>query len=827
MQRRQWSWMTLRWMAVDSEPQMAVNRLIVGVVAIGFNLWSLPAPVNRGQAVAVAAAYAAFGALILIALRGGGRAILARRVIALLADCGAASYELHIGGAATQWLFAGYLWIVFGNGFRFGAWYLRLSMAVALVGFSVMVVTTPYWRHHPAVVLGGFMSLTVVPLYAQALITRLSRAREAAEQASQAKSLFLTSVSHELRTPLTAIIGMANLLDRSDLTDAQQRMSETILTAARSLLSMIDGLLDVARIETGRVSVTAVDFDLMVLLGNIRTMFRLPCREKGLALNLHVTARTPLRLHGDGRKFHDILLNLVGNAFKFTESGHITIGVDCRGESEGRALVHVEVADSGPGIEPHELPGIFEMFSQANPTVHERYGGIGLGLTLVRNNVAVLGGTIAVDSMVGEGSRFSVTIPLARQAPDTDPLAHASPLSAVVLQHGSASLATIRDLLAGHGVQLRGDLRPGPVVPGLEGIGVIGFAQVLPTMRDDERDDDNGLVLVGVCAEAVGGLPPLSIQRHCATTMVPDLGETDLERCLVLIERLCRMGERPQLSSRLDRADRRFRVLLADDNSTNRMVLEMSLTAGGYAVTVTRNGQEALAALAESQFDVAIFDVNMQVMGGIEAAVAYVGAVRAADLVPIIGLTADATTATRLRCLDAGMVVCAIKPVEPEALLRLVHQVVTGGDAAIADAAIRNSAVGAVGVVTKSALPLPPAIGSEALSGLRRLGGDRFLHDVLVTVQGEIAASYRQLQEGGARGDEGAFRAHAHALRSVSAHIGAHHLAALCLPGQSSSGQDLREWSAIWLAAIGEEIERVTAALTAMIDDSSASRDFS
>jgi two-component system sensor histidine kinase RpfC len=735
-----------------------------------------------------------------------------------MVDCGAASYELHIGGSATMWQFAGYLWIVFGNGFRFGTSALRLSMIVALCGFNLMVVTTPYWRDHPAEVVGGFISLTIVPFYALTLIKRLSEAREAAEMASQAKSLFLTSVSHELRTPLNAIIGMATLLDQTDLKADQMRMSQTIMTSARSLLSMINGVLDIARIETGRTELVPTDFDLATLIGDIRTIFLLPCTVKGLAFNVHVTARTPLLLYGDGQKLHDIIVNLVGNAFKFTEYGHITIGIDCVEERDKMILLDVQVTDSGRGIELQEQPHIFEMFSQANATVHQRFGGIGLGLTLVRHNVTLLGGSVHVESQVGRGSVFSFCVPFGRQEQDHLFVPDAPRLRAFIVSTGANSIDPLLDLLVQQGVDIDAESIRRSTMQDPHLIGVLAFAVVDPKWSDESIQAVDRLAFVGVSDEKEAGLPPLILQRQFLTILPQCLNNVALARFLERVAGLCRIVAPRLGQERLSRSETQFRILIADDNATNRSVLQMILCAGGHVVTVTNDGKEALAALAATRFDVAIFDVNMHGMGGIEASEAYRQAKQTAELVPIIGLTADATPSTQQRCLDSGMVLCVVKPVEPAVLLEIVKQVVDGALPSRGGGHIAQGGVEPKGNPDLvSATAMPPAVKADVIIGLRRLGGDTFLHDLIVTFQSEVNDTFHHLQQVSAEGDVLGFRTYAHALRSISANIGAHHLATICSPCQTISTADLRDKSRSWIEKIGSEIKRVNTSLEAIV----------
>ena len=396
----------------NNESQMVLNRFIAGSVVLVFNLWTFASSHWGAPAVYSAVLYLVLGLVACAHIVIYPAPSPWRRLMAMLLDIGAVSYELSIGGVVTSWLFPAYLWIVFGNGFRFGYRFLLLAMALSIVGFTTAAAVNPFWTQRPELIAGVAIGLIIVPLYALAFILTLSKARHQAEEASNAKSLFLANVSHELRTPLNAIIGMGALLQNSRLDLEQAEMAYTIKAAAGSLLTMINGILDLSRIEAGHMPVTDELFDLARLLGEIRTVVLSEARLKGIELSLHVTARTPLLLRGDSRWVREVLLNLIGNAIKFTDTGGVSVGIDGRLLDDSHVRMCFEVVDTGIGIAEEAQERIFDMFTQADEAIVRRYGGTGLGLALCRKVVRMLGGEIGVQSAPGKGSTFRIDLDL-------------------------------------------------------------------------------------------------------------------------------------------------------------------------------------------------------------------------------------------------------------------------------------------------------------------------------------------------------------------------------------------------------------------------------
>ncbi len=841
---------------VGSEQEMSFNRLVFALAIFAYLLTA-----GRSVAAQLLPDLALWGALALgVFLHGRvrpGRST-PRRAFALLLDMGGLSWLLHVGGEASAFFFLIYLWVVIGNGVRFGVKWLFAALGVFLAGFGAVVLTTPYWQEQPHLAAGLMVGPCALATYAAALIRKLSDARQQAEAASEAKSLFLASVSHELRTPLNAIIGMGGLLRETKLDREQAEMGRTIDGAAKSLLSMINGILDFARIEAGAGVRRADPFDLHALLEDVRRMLLAQAREKGLRLLLHVTPRTPARIVGDEGHVRDVLLNLVGNAVKFTEAGEVVIAADATGGPEpGGLLLRFEVSDTGIGIAPEAAGRIFERFTQADENIGERFGGTGLGLAICKGLVGLLGGEIGVESEPGRGSTFWFTAVAERQPGGTP--AAAAPrsfegLAATLLTTDPAAGAALMAPAAARGATVRvlpatkaeaerlwrpaqGEEAPAHLLlcsPAHDAPG----PEALETALRDGVSAAAGASLFAFHGGGGGGrrrrggpaeegLPPAHIRRRVTSLLPAAPAPAELVAALELAAiRLPpqpasgdgALGEAVALRrSAAGLPGAGLRVLVADDNQVNRRVVEKILERAGHHATLVQNGEEALDALAADHFDVALMDVNMPLLNGIEATKLHRFAALGQRHVPIIGLTADASPATAERCREAGMDACLTKPVEPARLAEVVeaHGRPKGGGGRAAAAPVRVSAIAAHPGFRRAAAP-PPPLDPKVLASLESLGGGDFLAGLVQDFLRDAEESLRALEAAAGRGDVSRFRAEAHALRSSAANIGAKSVWSACRAAETLPAAELRHAGPQKADAVKSELERVRAAWGSM-----------
>ncbi|MET0093607.1 MAG: ATP-binding protein, partial [Sedimenticola sp.] len=409
----------------DSEHEQALVRLVIGALIFLYLMSPLPSMWDGGasdlgpprQTIGI---FMGLSMLLLLSIIMHPAASVPRRLAGMVLDLGTLSVGLYLTGKYGTPLFAIYLWVIVGNGFRYGERYVYISTAFSIAGFTAVLLTSEWWIEHQEIGISLIILLILLPAYIAVLLRKLYEAIMKANHASQAKSSFLANMSHELRTPLNGVIGMVDLLQETRLDEEQRDLVRTVDISAHTLLGLINNVLDISKIEAGKISIEQSDFDLHALINSTVQMLDMSGQKKGVKVASHIDPSTPFQLRGDSLHLRQVLVNLAGNAIKFTESGSVTLRARAVDGTSYKPVIRFEVEDTGIGIPEDKLGIIFDDFTQADTSTTRKYGGTGLGTTIAKQLVELMGGKIGVTSEMGQGSVFWFELPLAVQKTQED-----------------------------------------------------------------------------------------------------------------------------------------------------------------------------------------------------------------------------------------------------------------------------------------------------------------------------------------------------------------------------------------------------------------------
>ncbi|MES1982560.1 MAG: ATP-binding protein [Pseudomonadota bacterium] len=757
-------------------------------------------------------------------------------LLAMFADLSAITFVMLKAGEVGALLYGIYLWVIVGNGLRYGTQALVRSQIISVVGFLAVILFNDYWAAHRILGFGLLLTLILIPFYIFRLLQRLNRAITQAEEANKAKSYFLANMSHEMRTPLNGVIGASDLIMETPLNAEQKDLVVTLRNSGQMLLKLIENVLDLSKIESGRLESEVVEFDLHSLIRNTVAMFLPQAEKNNLQLQVHFSPETCFQLRGDSLHLRQVIINLVGNAIKFTDKGLVELRISTLSQDDVTTLLKFEVIDTGIGIAHESQQAIFDSFTQANAGITSKYGGTGLGTTISKRLVEFMGGRIGLHSNLGAGSVFWFELPFQKQLQSNYPDVPSGIDRIRVITVGlrgdeqrviSGHLSSWR-VSYEHAASLThffAHLLHAPLT-GRQKLVILANPKTYKVSPAEftaqlwAGRSANDLPLMLIDPDLYTQSEEELLQMGCSCVLRTPVDKTLLFNALHGVIAGHPIADVISFREHYERnsvGNQSLDILVADDNGTNRKIISKILERGGHRVDTVEDGEQALDTLEKKQYDLAIMDMFMPGLDGPDAIRIYRATVNRTPRMPVIILTANATVEARQVCEEAGVDAFLTKPIDAISLLDTVAQL-TAPNKKVRPPNQEPTVVTALKVTEL-------CLNENTLRHLEVLGGGNEF--VKAIIEGFIAESEQLLGNMKTillQRDYQTFKNMAHTLKGSAGNVGAEILARICHDISRLSPTDLQNSADDLISQMNAAFKSVQFKLAQYLDNTASSR---